>query len=251
MEGKLGRFFQFRGDSLLPLSENTRMELVLTAATPFEIAPVFAFLEKRFDRRNETSFVLNNLQVTPLVTGVGMTATAFALGRLFAHQRPDLCINAGIAGALNRSLQLGDVVTIRTERFADLGVEESDGRFTDLFELGLIDETRSPIFQQGVMHNPGAAVSGFLPVKNGITVNKVHGFTPSIEALRAKYPDAEVESMEGAAFFYACLAADVPFLEIRSISNYVESRNRDAWDLPLAIERLNAVLVEMVGMFGM
>jgi len=57
----------------------------------------------------------------------------------------------------------------------------------------------------------------------------------------------QVESMEGAAFFYACLMAEVPFLEIRSISNFVEPRNRDAWDLPLAIGNLNQVLAEILG----
>jgi futalosine hydrolase len=53
--------------------------------------------------------------------------------------------------------------------------------------------------------------------------------------------------MEGAAFFYACLAAKVPFVEIRSISNRMEPRNRDAWDLPLAVRNLNEVLVGILG----
>ena len=52
--------------------------------------------------------------------------------------------------------------------------------------------------------------------------------------------------MEGAAFFYACLMMQVPFLEIRSISNHVEPRNRAAWDIPLAIGQLNEVLIGML-----
>jgi futalosine hydrolase len=74
----------------------------------------------------------------------------------------------------------------------------------------------------------------------------VHGAEASIQKIRDKYPEIQVESMEGAAFFYACLAAGVPFAEIRSISNRVEPRNRDAWDLPLAIRNLNGVLVGML-----
>ena len=38
----------------------------------------------------------------------------------------------------------------------------------------------------------------------------------------------------------------VPFLEIRSISNHVEPRNRAAWDIPLAIGQLNEVLIGML-----
>ena len=52
--------------------------------------------------------------------------------------------------------------------------------------------------------------------------------------------------MEGAAFFLACLLSEVPFLEIRSISNFVEPRNREAWDLPLAIDNLNVALIELI-----
>jgi futalosine hydrolase len=52
--------------------------------------------------------------------------------------------------------------------------------------------------------------------------------------------------MEGAAFFYACLLAEVSFVEVRSISNYVEKRNRDNWKMTEAITNLNAVLQGMI-----
>ena len=38
----------------------------------------------------------------------------------------------------------------------------------------------------------------------------------------------------------------VKFLQIRSISNYVETRNRENWNIPLAIQNLNQVLTEML-----
>jgi futalosine hydrolase len=54
---------------------------------------------------------------------------------------------------------------------------------------------------------------------------------------KAQFPP-QVESMEGAAFMYAALLAGVPFAQVRAVSNRVERRNRDAWNLPLAIENL-------------
>ena len=221
------------------------MEILLVAATPFEVAPVLAHLEQKFKRDDPGVFSKKDLRVHVLITGVGMVATAFQLGHHFTRIRPDLAVNAGIAGAFDRQLQLGDVLHITSERFADLGVEEADGRFTDLFALGL-HPPDAPPYQQGALRNPKADQSGFLPSATGLTVNRVHGYAPSIAAVRERYPDAQVESMEGAAFFYACLMAEVPFLEIRSVSNYVEPRNRAAWDLPLAIGNLNRVLVEML-----
>ena len=112
-----------------------------------------------------------------------------------------------------------------------------DGRFTDLAELGFVP--------QSSFSNPQPPIPN-LRSCNGSTVNKVHGTEASIQKIREKYPEVQVESMEGAAFFYACLAAGVPFAEIRSISNRVEPRNRDAWDLHLSIRNLNEVLVGML-----
>jgi len=214
------------------------MHILLVTATPFEIAPTFAWLENNFQQKSEGVFEKKNLRVQTLVTGVGMTATAFQLGHFFAQKKPDWAINAGIAGAFDSSLQLGDVVQVISEHFGDLGVEEADGSFTDVTELGLSATS--------TLSNPQPPIPN-LPNCKGLTVNKVHGTASSIQKIQAKYPKAQVESMEGAAFFYACLAAGVPFAEIRSISNHVEPRNRDAWDLPGAIRNLNEVLVGMLG----
>jgi len=223
------------------------MKILFVSATPFEIAPLRQYLNENFWPHSETDFQREDVDIQLLVAGVGMTMTAFNLGGLFAKQRFDLAINAGIAGAFNRSLQIGDVVNVTTERFADLGVEEADGRFTDVHELGLVDANASP-FAEGELRNPDSSFD-FLQKAKGLTINKVHGYQTSIDALRSKY-EADVESMEGAAFFLACLLAGQPFLQIRSISNYVETRNRAAWDLPKAITNLNEVLIEMLKTFS-
>lgn len=222
------------------------MQILLTAATPFEVAPTLKWLEENFRLSEKGVFEKNNLSVFPLITGVGAVATAFQVGRFLAKYQPDLALNAGIAGAFDRNIQLGDVLNVVTERFGDLGVEEADARFTDMFELGLL-EKNSPPFINGILHNPAAGQASFLPIAHGLTVNKVHGSASSIAAVRAKYPDAQVETMEGAAFYYACLLAPVSFLEIRGISNYVEPRNREAWNLPLAINNLNRMITGMIG----
>lgn len=221
------------------------MKIIFVSATPFEIEPLRQHLQANFWPHSNDHFQKDSLEVHLLVAGIGMTLTAFNLGGLFAKQSFDLVVNAGIAGAFpNRSLQIGDVVNVISERFADMGVEEADGSFTSVHELGLLDANASP-FTEGELRNPVDDFD-FLPTAKGLTVNKVHGFQPSIDALCSKY-EADVESMEGAAFFMACLLADVPFLEIRSISNFVETRNRAAWDLPKAIKNLNEVLVSMLG----
>jgi futalosine hydrolase len=51
--------------------------------------------------------------------------------------------------------------------------------------------------------------------------------------------------MEGAAVFYVCLNENIPVLQIRSISNYVEDRDTTKWDIPLAIKQLNKFCTDL------
>lgn len=225
------------------------MTVLLVAATPFEIAPALARLREQFEEADEYQFIRKNLTVDVLLTGVGLPLAAFALGTALARQRYDLALQVGVAGAIDRSLALGSVVRVVSERFADLGVEEADGGFTSLHDLGLIPADALP-FRAGRLWQPNAEAASFLPGVHAISVNRVHGHAPSIEQLHARYPEAQLESMEGAAFFYACLLHEQPMLQIRAISNYVEPRNRAGWKLQEAIGSLNHVLVEMLEVIG-
>jgi futalosine hydrolase len=220
------------------------MFITIIAATPFEIDPLLFYLKEHFKEKGKYLFEKDELIVHLLITGVGIPLTAFSLGYYFNKQKPDLAINAGIAGALNLNLKIGDVVNVVSERFGDLGVEQADGTFTDVHEMGLINSDEAP-FQNGILSNPKAIEYQFLPSANGLTVNKVHGSDSSIKTVKLKYK-ADVESMEGAAFFLSCLMVKVDFLEIRAISNFVEPRNKENWNIPLAIENLNQILIEMI-----
>lgn len=215
------------------------MNILIVAATVFEIAPLTAKLEAEFEVITKFHYRKEDKNVYILITGVGMTATAFALGRALA--KPDfinVAFNFGIAGAYNRNLKIGDVVYVATEKFGDLGVEEANGSFTDLFELGFVEKDVFP-FWKGRLDK--REVFDLLPSVNGVTVNKVNGTAKSIETITKKYENIDVESMEGAAFAFACLQTNTDFYQIRAISNYVEPRNKDNWDLHLAIDNLNDV----------
>ncbi len=217
------------------------MKILVVAATAFEIAPLIAYLKAEFEEKEAYHFQKKALQMDTLLTGVGLTHTAFALAKVLAYRKYDLLINAGIAGAFNRDFEIGEVIEVVSDRFADLGVEEANGAFSDIFELGLMDADQFP-FSGGKLENP--APGNFLKPAEGLSVNKVHGFAPSIAAVQKRY-SAAIETMEGAAFFYTCLMEKQAFLAIRAISNYVEPRNRENWNIPLAIENLNQVLIEM------
>ena len=57
---------------------------------------------------------------------------------------------------------------------------------------------------------------------------------------------ADIETMEGAAFFYACLMSGTPCVQIRGISNYIEPRNLSKWNIPLAVKNMNATIIRIL-----
>ena len=52
--------------------------------------------------------------------------------------------------------------------------------------------------------------------------------------------------MEGAAVFKVCNEFSVPCIQIRAISNNVEKRNKENWNMPLAIRNLNKQVAKII-----
>ncbi len=181
-----------------------------------------------------------------LVTGVGMVATAFALGRHLSSNKYDLVVNLGIAGSFDRNVALGDVVEITEDTIAELGAED-DTEFLSIDKLGFGEGTFYPSKKLTDLYNLFNTFN--LKQATAITVNTVHGNEASIKKATERL-NPQIESMEGAAFFYACKQMDVPCLQIRAVSNYVEKRNRDNWQIGLAIKNLNTFAVEFLKLYA-
>lgn len=210
------------------------MKVLITAATLPEIKPLVDWLEDQG--------AMNGTEIKVLITGIGMFSTAYQLGRHLAADRPDLAIQAGIAGAFRKDWAIGDTVLVKQEVLGDLGAEDN-GMHRDLFEIGLWPYDMPPFTHHHLINTldqlPAAALQ--LPQGSGVTVNTVSGSAATISRLEQKY-QPDLESMEGAAFHYCCLREDIPFLQLRTISNYVEVRDKSKWNIPLAINNLNNTL---------
>ena len=220
------------------------MNVLIISATTFEIAPLLQFLEKNAQKLSFFEYQLNGNVIYPMVTGVGAMKTAFAMSRYKGIEKTDVAINVGLAGAYYPSLELGQVVEVVADRFGDLGVEENDGSFTDVYELGLTEENQFP-YENGWIKNLKPKFESTLSLVRGITLNKVSGSAESIEKMKRKYA-ADIESMEGAGFLYACRMMDLHAHQFRAISNYVEPRNRENWHLEKAINNLNDHLIRLL-----
>lgn len=190
---------------------------------------------------------INRHQISRLVTGAGSVSTLWTLKEwLCNNDTPDLIINTGIAGSFNDEHGPGDVVLPVTDCFADFGIETAEGFFT-AFESGLADPDSYP-FSAGIIGAGNRFVekaSALVRPVRAVTVNKVSGTRDTIDAIRSKF-NPDIETMEGAAFFYLCAREKVPFMALRAISNRVEVRDRSRWNIPLALINLEARLVEFI-----
>ena len=221
------------------------MNILLIAATSAEIAPLTEYLPKNWTTRQEGTFVKADIRLSLLITGVGMVSTAYHLTKALSNHTYDLVLLLGIGGSFDRNIPLGDVVFVTTERYGDMGSEDHYN-FLDVFELGL-EQLHQPPFSGGILPNAlqNLPVPIGLPEVAGISINTVAGTSFTADARENKY-GPQVESMEGAAFFYACNQTNIPCIQLRAISNYIERRNKANWNIELAIENLNNTLITLL-----
>jgi futalosine hydrolase len=204
------------------------MRILLIAATKLEIEP----------------FMAVNKGIDVLITGVGVPATLYHLQKNLQHQPVDFVIQAGIAGSFNPNLELGKVILVKQDTFADIGMEEK-GKFTPIFESGFADKDAFP-FKDGWLVNSNAIFTrSLLTAVKAITINKVSDGFLQKQQLISSF-SAEIESMEGAALHYVCLQEQTPFVQIRSISNIIGERDKSKWKLKEAIQSLNEELLRLI-----
>lgn len=149
------------------------------------------------------------------ITGVGLAAAAAATARMIVSRRPDLLLLAGIAGTYPTSeIAVGEVVAVAEERVAGLPERYADA------------------------YRPTFCVSG---LRTAVSNSVVRSGAPA--------DGAEVENMEGAAFFAVAAALGVQAAEVRAVSNRV-GEPFAVWRVPEACEALARELERIVGEIG-
>lgn len=194
-----------------------------------------AFEAKHF--KIETS---HNVEV--LISGIGGFATMYSLTKYCTENRPDFIIHAGICGAFDESFQLGEVVNVMIDHFADFGVTEK-GKWKTGFEMGLVSSHKIP-FTEGQLVAPNNDIANF-PKVIATTSQTITTSNEQKNFLTKRF-QASVETMEGAFVHYVCIKEDIPFIHLRAISNYVGERDKEKWETTTALKNLNAAIQEII-----
>jgi futalosine hydrolase len=216
------------------------MEILVVAATSAEIDPLIQALHLNLNQYQKT----DHYSVKPLITGVGLMHTAFALqAELHAH-RPDFVLNVGIAGSFDPEIQLAQAVFVQKEFPGDFGALAPEG-FLPAASIGLLQADEFPYTEAGIVADVPFFKHDDLFKANSITVQQVSGTKESIRSMRETWPNAHIENMEGLAVYYVSKMMQVPCAAVRTISNRVEPRNRNNWKLKEAIAALNDLLMKL------
>lgn len=210
------------------------MSCLLIAATAKEIGP---FLDHHRS-------IGSNYDIDILIAGIGMTATTWSLAKQLSLRRPEFIIQAGIAGSFDKNISLASVVVVSQDTIADLGVIEMNELKT-IFDLNLVSRDQFP-FKKGWLVNSSKDLIRKTRLKavSAISINQITTSKQMINFYRQKF-DPVIESMEGAALHYVCLSEKIPFLQIRSISNYIGERDKKKWKIKDAIVNLNRELTSI------
>ncbi|MEW2376696.1 futalosine hydrolase [Micromonospora sp. NPDC047812] len=188
---------------------------------------------------------LPDASTTVLPAGVGPAVAAATTARLLvlaeAAGRPYRgVVSAGVAGGFAGRVEVGATVLGSVSVAADLGAESPAG-FLPVDELGMPPEWLGGGIALAADPNLLATLRAALPtatVGAVLTVSTVTGSAASTDALRRRHPDAVAEAMEGYGVAVAAAQARVPFVELRTVSNPIGPRDRDAWRMREALAAL-------------
>lgn len=204
------------------------MNILLVSATEFEIA----------------SYLNQKDTIDVLLTGVGMPMALYHLQKKITENRYNLVIQAGLAGAFTTKFELGETVLVKQDAFGDLGIEEKE-LFTPIFETDLFNKNEFP-FENGWLVNKNKILQqSTLEVVKAVTINKVTD-KGSVKKQLIDSFNPDIETMEGAALHYVCLHQNIPFIQLRAISNYVGERDKKKWEIDVAISNLHNELIKLL-----
>jgi len=187
---------------------------------------------------------VENRRLFLATTGVGIVSAGVAFGALLPTLAVDRAVIIGSAGALPGSgLDNGDVVVASSETLAELGTCDSEG-IGDCSSLNLPGLQQSILLDDDLARSLLDAARGPFRARRGACLSVAGASGDLIQAeARAKRFGALAENMEGYSLALAGSRFGIKVGELRAISNQAGVRDKSAWDLDAANERVQTVIL--------
>ena len=114
-----------------------------------------------------------------------------------------------------------------------------------LFDLKLVPQDQFPFKKGWLINNSEVLKKITLKKVKGISVNEITTSKQKIKFYTETF-NPVVESMEGAALHYVCLMENIPFIQLRAVSNYIAERNKKNWNMKESILNLNKEIIKLL-----
>lgn len=224
--------------------------IALSFATHKEMGAALGFLPEIPALKEGESTVLelpDGRSVLVMVTGLTVVNAAFQLGMAFGAHDITGVVNLGTAGSFDFERRpLRSIVVVRREIWPEYGLRTafkidpkglgffldnvSQDKVIDRVELDPAEAARA----MGLRLDPS------WPEDTSITVSGCSGSPERAKQLWDNYT-AALENMEGFALAMCCNRRNIPFLEIRTVSNLVGSRRAEEWALKDSLRLLKDI----------
>ena len=229
-------------------------DIVIAAAVAGELEGIQEILThattQRIGALRITTGLIGQQAVRLVVTGPGTANTVHGLTVAIAAKMPELILQTGCAGGFSEAgLAIGDVAVASEEIDVQLGLEpDKPAAAVSVLPFPVIKKTGQAIFNRypvdtGASRHAEKILKATLAgsavqVRRGpfITVATVTASTARSGTLYRNH-GALVENMEGVGAAHVAVLYDIPFIEIRAVSNRVGDRDKSRWDLPRSFRR--------------
>lgn len=173
--------------------------------------------DRKTEKRGRFSFTTGSYKGRNIVlmqSGIGKVNAAVGAVELIHQYEPNVLVNTGVAGGIDKSLRVMDVVAGSTVTYHDVdcGPENEPGQVQGLPTIYHADEQLLKItssLETETRIVPGLICSGDQFITD----------SQQLESIKSRFPQALAVDMESGALAQVCYLYGIPFLSFRIISD--------------------------------
>lgn len=191
-----------------------KIAIIVALQTEFDLVKNIFTSYKEFDEKNIKFFKgeISNHEVALMKCGIGKVNAAVGIAELFHVFSPDLVINTGVAGGIDQSVEVGDIIIGEQCCYHDVWCGEDawgqvqglplyfagNRKIIDIIKSISVDNTHLGLICTG---------DQFITEDTGF------------KEIKRNFPKALAVDMESAAMAHVCYQRNMPFVSIRVISD--------------------------------
>ncbi|MBQ8673810.1 MAG: 5'-methylthioadenosine/adenosylhomocysteine nucleosidase [Bacteroides sp.] len=150
--------------------------------------------------------------------GIGKVNAAIGASELIRRYHPDYLLSTGVAGGIDASLQVTDVVVSSCIVYHDVWCGDGNA-YGQVQGLPLYYEGCSTLLEQALALNGRAGMESRVQAGLICTGDQFISDKTQLAAIKQRFPDGLAVDMESAAIAQTCHLYGVPFISFRIISD--------------------------------